>query len=86
MFKNSNKILFLITGDSIAASQQQYRREISGFVNNHRPVPSASSNTPPRRSSTTDQQQVSVVQRPSLTKQNSIINKDNVDSTISTKR
>ncbi|CAF4812567.1 unnamed protein product, partial [Rotaria socialis] len=56
--------------DSITTGQQQYRREISGFVNNHRPVPPITSSTPPRRSSTTTEQQlISVAQRPSLSKQ-----------------
>ena len=36
--------------------QQAHRRQISGFVNNHRPVPPMTSSTPPQRSSVTEQQ------------------------------
>ncbi|CAF0727311.1 unnamed protein product [Rotaria sordida] len=72
--------------DSISKGQQQYRREITGFVNNHRPVPPIINSTPPRKSSTTDQQLISVAQRLSLTKQPSIINNDNADINSSSKR
>ncbi|CAF3881392.1 unnamed protein product [Rotaria sp. Silwood2] len=72
--------------DSISPVQQQYRREISGFVNNHRPVPPITNSTPQRKSSTTDQQLISVAQRLSLTKQTSIINNDNADINSSNKR
>ncbi|CAF4654823.1 unnamed protein product, partial [Rotaria socialis] len=73
--------------DSITTGQQQYRREISGFVNNHRPVPPITSSTPPRRSSTTTEQQlISVAQRPSLSKQAPIINNDNGEISSSNQR
>ncbi|CAF0740537.1 unnamed protein product [Rotaria sp. Silwood1] len=72
--------------DSISTNQQQYRREISGFVNNHRPVPSITNSTPPGRSSTTEQQLISVAQRLSLTKQPSIISNDNGDINSLNKR
>ncbi|CAF1260894.1 unnamed protein product [Adineta steineri] len=66
--------------------QQQHRREISGFVNNHRPVPFIPNNTPPRRQSDTEQQLISVAQRLSLSKQASIINNDNVEINSPPKR
>jgi hypothetical protein len=56
----------LLPGDS--TSTGQHRRQISGFVNNHRPVPSITSSTPPRRSSTTEQQLISAIQRLSFSK------------------
>ncbi|CAF2145170.1 unnamed protein product [Rotaria magnacalcarata] len=74
-------------GDSITTGQQQYRREISGFVNNHRPVPPITSSTPPGRSSiTTEQQLISVAQRPSLSKQAPIINNENGEISSPNKR
>jgi hypothetical protein len=78
-------ILFLITGDSISTGQQ-HRREISGFVNNHRPVPPIASYTPPRRLSTTEQQLISVAQRLSLSKKTPLINNDNVEVNSPIKR
>ncbi|CAF4647576.1 unnamed protein product, partial [Rotaria magnacalcarata] len=73
--------------DSITTGQQQYRREISGFVNNHRPVPPITSSTPPGRSSiTTEQQLISVAQRPSLSKQAPIINNENGEISSPNKR
>ncbi len=78
--KSRINFLLLITGDS----GQQHRREISGYVNNHRTVPSMTSNTPPRRSSIPEQRIISVAKRFSLNKQNLMIN--NVDMNSPAKR
>jgi hypothetical protein len=70
-----------IQGDSITSvstsTSLQHRRQISGFVNNHRSVPPITSTTPPRRSSTNEQQLMSATQRLSLTKPITMINHDN---------
>ena len=48
---------FLLAGDSpstslaFATPKYEHRRQITGFINNHRPVPSMTSSTPPQRSS-----------------------------------
>lgn len=66
-------LLLLFPG---VTGQSDYRREIIGYVNNHRPIPPLTSHTPPRKTSATEQQLISVAQRLSLSKQNPIINHD----------
>jgi len=78
-----------ITGDSptsvSTSTSVQHRRQISGFVNNHRSVPPITSSTPPRRSSTSEQQLVSATHRLSLTKPTAMINNDNTSIQSPTK-
>jgi hypothetical protein len=80
---------YCFTGDSptsvSTSTSAQQRRQISGYVNNHRPVPPIISATPPRRSSTSEQQLTSAVQRLSLTKVTAMINNDNRDVQSPTK-
>ncbi|UJR33380.1 hypothetical protein I4U23_020828 [Adineta vaga] len=68
-------------GDSIVTNDQ-HRREISGFVNNHRPIPSQINQTPPRKSSNIEQQLISVAKRLSLHKQYD----ENIEMNSPTKR
>lgn len=58
-------ISFFIPGDS-NPDQQTHRRQISGYVNHHRPLP-------PRQSSTTEPQ------RSSISQQNSVVHNDQTD-------
>jgi hypothetical protein len=80
---------YCFTGDSptsVSTSiSAQHRRQISGYVNNHRPVPAITSATPPRRSSTSEQQLTPAAQRLSLTKITAMINNDNTDVQSPTK-
>ena len=62
-------ILFLFPGEPIVINQE-HRREISGFISNHRPIPSQTNQVPVRKSSNIEQQLISVAQRLSLHKQN----------------
>lgn len=73
--------MFFFQGDSptsgSTSTSLQHRRQISGYINNHRTVPPITSATPPRRSSTSEQQLVSAIHRLSLTKPTTMINNDN---------
>ncbi len=85
---NSLSIVF-ITGDSptsvSTSTSLQHRRQISGYVNNHRSVPPITSTTPPRRSSTSEQQLISAIHRLSFSKPTTMINNDNTDVQSPTK-
>ncbi|CAF4085128.1 unnamed protein product, partial [Rotaria sordida] len=65
------------TSLSTSTSLQQHRHQISGFVNNHRPIPAVTCSIPSRKSSTSEQQLVSTAQRLSLSKPTTIINNNN---------
>ncbi|CAF3306701.1 unnamed protein product [Rotaria socialis] len=78
-----------VTSLSISTSlpkSQQHRQQISGFINNHRPVPSMTSSTPIRKSSTSEQQVASTTtHRSSVGKPTTLINHNNTDSQSPTK-
>ncbi|CAF1099568.1 unnamed protein product [Adineta ricciae] len=61
---------------------QEHRREICGFISNHRPIPSQTNQVPVRKSSNIEQQLISVAQRLSLHKQN----EENVETVHLTKK
>ncbi|CAF4732289.1 unnamed protein product [Rotaria sp. Silwood1] len=75
-----------VTSLSTSASLQQHRHQISGFVNNHRPVPAVTASIPPQKSSTSEQQFISAAQRLSLSKPTAITNNNNTDIQSPTKR
>jgi hypothetical protein len=56
--------------------QQAHRRQISGFVNNHRPVPTMTSSTPPQRSSVTEQHLLELNHRVNLHHAPSMLNEN----------
>jgi hypothetical protein len=86
MYLNSIVCITEDSPTSVSTSASiQHRRQISGYVNNHRSVPSLTNATPPRRSSTSEQQLVSATHRLSLGNPITMINNDNIEIQSPTK-
>lgn len=74
---------YTFSGDSPTSASTshstQHRRQITGYVNNHRPVPPMTTATPPRRSSINEQPITSAAHRLSFTKKITAMNNEPIE-------
>ena len=82
-------LICTFSGDSPTSASTtnstHHRRQITGYVNNHRPVPPMTTATPPRRSSINEQPVTSAAHRLSLSKKITTMNNETTEIQSPTK-